>query len=127
MIEQQVEVEFTVADDQFILTTDKRKAASEFQQELFDMRQETCFEFSFMERFLQREEVEQVGIFQQAGGEFGMDGWQAMTEVADRRPCRLWAADLILELRTSRLQPFSAVWRAYQKRVGKSLIFSISR
>ncbi len=69
MIEQEIKIELAVADIEPVLATDKGKAASEFEEEFLDVGEQASFQLALMEGLFQGEEVEDVGILQQALGE----------------------------------------------------------
>ena len=65
MIEEQVEIEVAVADLQPILTAHEGEATSKFDQKGLDVCKQAGFELALMEGLFQRQEVEEIGVFQQ--------------------------------------------------------------
>src|SRR5450759_1367872 len=65
------------------LASDEGEALAEFEEEFFQMAEQAQFEFPLAERFSQREEVEDVGVFQHLFGQVGLRGWQSALEVVD--------------------------------------------
>ncbi len=64
MIEEQVEVEIIVADIEAVLPADEGEALAEFEQEFLEVGEQAGFQFALMEGLFEREEVEDVGVFE---------------------------------------------------------------
>ena len=64
VVEQQVDVEVLLADVEVILPPDEGEALAEFQQELLQVGQQAGFQFALVEGLFEREEVEDVGVFE---------------------------------------------------------------
>jgi len=96
VIEEEVEVELAVADFEAVLAADKGKAATEFEEEFFEMPEESGFEFAFVEGFFKGEEIEEVGIFEEALGEGGVGFGEGGGEVGDSGTLALVGAILDL-------------------------------
>ena len=83
VVEEQVNVEVVVADGEAVLPTDKREALAEFQQKFFEMANQFGFEFSLVKRFSEREEVEDVWVFESLLYEVGLRRGEELIEIAD--------------------------------------------
>ena len=83
VIEEQVEVEIFVADGEVVLAADEGEAAAELDEEFLDMGEQAGFEFAFMEGFIEREEIEEVGVFEEALSEAGVGGGERLGEIID--------------------------------------------
>jgi hypothetical protein len=64
VVEEQIDGEVFVADAEAVLPAHECKALTEFEQELLQVLNESGFEFAFLERLRESEEVEYVGVFQ---------------------------------------------------------------
>ena len=125
MIEEEIEIEFAVADLDPVLAADEGEAAAEFEQEFFEVQEEAGFEFPFVEGLFEGEEVEEVGIFQQSLGDRGVGFRQGGGEVGDGRTLALVGAVFDLEREGVAGPALFEGLSAYQRRVGRCLIFSI--
>jgi hypothetical protein len=86
MVEKQVEVKLAVADGERVLAADEGKAATEFEQEFLDVGDEASLEFALLEGLGEGEEVEEVGVLEQALSEFGVNAGQRGGKVRDGGP-----------------------------------------
>ena len=128
MVEQQVDVEVVVADVEMDLPADEGEPLPQFEQEAFQIDgADLVSEFPLVERLVEREEVEDVGVFERLLDEVGLRRRQQPVE-SSSRPCP--AGDgrrtRSCSSRTLRLQPLASVCCMYQRRAGRSLTFSIS-
>jgi len=125
VVEEQVDVKIVPADDDSVLSADERKAVAQFEQEFFEVANETCLEFPLLERFREREEVENVRIFERLLCQVRLRGRQQCGKVRDGfsvpgvRMFAIWITRML------RLQPLASVCSMYQRRMGSSLTFSI--
>jgi hypothetical protein len=78
-----------------------------------------------VKRLFQGEEVENDGGFQKLTCQVGLWGGQALLKVGNRLSLAFVGVAFLLYPRVSRLQPCSMVCCMYQKRVGRSLTFSM--
>ena len=95
VVEQEVDVVVFVSDIQPILPTNESEALTEFDEELFQMVNETGFKFAFVKGFFQRQEVEDVGVFERLLRQVGLRSREELVEVRNQlalgvggRPCR---------------------------------------
>lgn len=72
VVEEQVEVELTVTDVEPVLAAYEGEATPEFQEELLQVGEQACLQLALMKGLLQGQEVEEVGIFEQALGQAGV-------------------------------------------------------
>ena len=81
VVKKEIKIELVVAEFEPVLTTDKGEAAPEFEEELLDVREQAGFQFALVERLLHGQEVEEIGVLQQALGEAGVNVREGGVEI----------------------------------------------
>lgn len=74
VVEEQVEKEVTFSDLEGHLPADIRKAGTQFQEEMGDMLNESCFQFSFVVVFGQGQKIKDIRILERLPGKVGLWG-----------------------------------------------------
>ncbi len=97
MVEEEVDEKLTVADGERVLAADEGEAAPELDEKFLDVGDKAGLQFALQEGFGEGEEVEEVGILQQALGDAGVNRGQSGGEVRDGGPLALVGAGFDLE------------------------------
>jgi hypothetical protein len=83
MVKQQIDVKILLGDIEMHLPSDKGKTSAKFQQEPFKVPDQPRLQFPLPERFVQGQEIKDIGVFQGILGELCI----AVPAVA----CRNWS------------------------------------
>jgi len=81
VVEEQIDVELLISDIELVLPSDKGKPLAQFQQKLFQMAHQFGFQFTFVKRFRQRQEIENIGIFKGLLHQIGLMRRQRQGEI----------------------------------------------
>ena len=83
MVEKQVEIVFRLADFDTMLPPHKGKALAQFEKETLKLMQQVGFQFAFVERLLQGEEIEDIGVFESLLNKVGLGGGKEPVEIGE--------------------------------------------
>jgi hypothetical protein len=86
VVEQQINVKIRVINLDPLLPTDKSEALPELEQKFLEVTYKSGFEFAFLERFRQCEEIEYIGIFQRLPYQVGLRCRKIQIEIGDSLP-----------------------------------------
>ena len=81
MIEKKVDIKILITDVQMILPTDECKPLSKFDEKFLQVPDKAGFQFSFQERFFERQEIKNIRVFESLLGHKVDGGFRAQSSL----------------------------------------------
>lgn len=83
VVEEDVDEEVLLADREVVLAAEEGEADAELEHDVLEVAQEAALQVALVGSSIEGEEVEVVGVFEQALGEVGLGGGERAGEVGD--------------------------------------------
>ena len=88
MVEEQVDVEVVVADFEAELPADEGEPLAQFEQEAFELMEKIRLQLPLVERLLERQEIEDIGVLQRLPDQVGLGGGSSRSKLVTALPWR---------------------------------------